>query len=76
MVLVHQIMRPNSVDPQMSLPAAQVAEGRVIEGWFPLLDTYGEEPMKNAHHQVSSLYIRLQYQNVLQVSKTSLFESW
>ena len=55
---------------QVQIPAAQLAEGTVIEGWFTLMDQEGLKPMKDRHHQEGILSIVIQYQNVLQVASS------
>ena len=51
----------------MRIPAAQLAEGSVIDGWLTLMNEDGTKPMKDRHHQDGIINVVIQYQNVLQV---------
>ena len=64
--LAPDIARPPRV-AQLQIPAAQLAEGQVIEGWFKLTDEEGSNTMKDKNKQDSMISVVIQYQNVLQV---------
>ncbi len=60
-------MQGHCPQAQVRIPAAQLAEGAVIEGWLTLMNEEGTKPMKDRHHQEGTINVVIQYQNVLQV---------